>query len=146
MFSSVLVLVLGFVFTFHRRGTQRLNKAAGPNAEEAARRDDMDSVTTGPREEESVRRDNLDYADDAAYADHYDVPNMVEVGQRSAFSNGQDRSSRERYPGYLHLYNGLNMSDVGQRSDYSQLGQGAPTPEENADLDYVEPVPRHSEI
>ncbi|XP_070186944.1 uncharacterized protein [Littorina saxatilis] len=109
---TVLVLVLGFVFTFHRRGTQRLNKAAGPNAEEAARRDDMDSVTTGPREEESVRRDNLDYADD----------------------------------GYLHLYNGLNMSDVGQRSDYSQLGQGAPTPEENADLDYVEPVPRHSEI
>ncbi|XP_070186954.1 uncharacterized protein [Littorina saxatilis] len=102
--------------------------SSGPNAEEAARRDDMDSVTT------------------AAYADHYDVPNMVEVGQRSAFSNGQDRSSRERYPGYLHLYNGLNMSDVGQRSDYSQLGQGAPTPEENADLDYVEPVPRHSEI
>ncbi|XP_070183202.1 uncharacterized protein [Littorina saxatilis] len=125
----------------------------------------MDSVTTGPREEESVRRDNLDYADDAAYADHYDVPNMAEVGQRSAFSNlGQDRSSRERYPGpreeesvrrdnldyaddgYLHLYNGLDMSDVGQRSDYSQLGQGTPTPEENADLDYVEPVPRVSEI
>ncbi|XP_070186903.1 neural-cadherin-like [Littorina saxatilis] len=143
--AIVLVLVLGFVFTFHRRGTQRLNKAAGPNAEEAARRDDMDSVTT-------------------AYADHYDVPNMAEVGQPSAFSNlGQDRSSRERYPGpreeesvrrdnldyaddgYLHLYNGLNMSDVGQRSDYSQLGQGAPTPEENADLDYVEPVPRDNE-
>ncbi|XP_070182774.1 putative neural-cadherin 2, partial [Littorina saxatilis] len=143
--AIVVVLVLVGFFTFHRRGTQRLNKAAEPR-------------------EESVGMDNLDSADDAAYAELYDVLNMAEVDQRSAYSQlGQDRSSRERDPGpreesvrrdnvdsaddgpreesvrrdnvdsaddgYLQPYNGLDMSDVGQRSVYSQLGQDTPTPE-----------------